>query len=197
VDRGYPAAQMVRSRVKRPPFARLVWVVGILAAVIMIVIATSFDRTQNTQGNTKVITAETGTRYRPPSPFHPNNANVPALVAYAVDTGSTLGLAKRPTVSCANHRCSIAYEVGSPPTQDFDSELVLPTRRIFKSMFDNNLFERASIVVSGTAVAIDGTKHHVTFFRIACNRDEARGMNWDTVSRTRLEGRCDYKRLAG
>lgn len=181
---------------KRPPLSRAIWIVGLAVAVLMVSVAASWkNKNDSTSATTTTLKNAFGPSYKPASPFHPNATNVPQLVAYAVDAGSTLGLAKAPRVSCANHRCTISYEVGEPPTRSFDEELVLPTRRIFKAMFDNKLFRRATILVRGPTVSLDNRKRLVDFFRMTCTRADSDAIDWNTVTHTVMESRCDYRRL--
>lgn len=91
--------------------------------------------------------------------------------------------------------CQIAYTIGEPlgGTSGLDdSEMIEPTRQIWKTLFADPQFRSGTIIVSGPVASVGGTSSIEVYFTLTCDRPAAAQIDWDKVNGNGLRTLCRY-----
>ncbi len=139
---------------------------------------------------------ETTPDYSAPASFAISDDAVANVVQQALDgTGFAAHADGTPTVHCpAVSQCTIAYTVHEPFALDYDAELLLPTRQIWKAMFTDPRFQAGTITVR-TRAPYDkrrGTAAVEVYFTLSCDRAAASTIDWNEIGANDLKKRCFY-----
>ena len=62
-----------------------------------------------------------------------------------------------------------------------DSELILPTRQIWKALFTDPQFQNGTITVSGPTKSVGGKSGISPLFTLPCDREAASQIDWDKL----------------
>jgi hypothetical protein len=130
-----------------------------------------------------------------PSSFTANNESVAKITEEAIDGGSSPGLAKKPPeVHCFHNECSIVYVTKEPTGISYEQENILPTRQIFKAMFEDPSIRAAKITAEGPVKTLGGKSQTGKIFELECTKDQASQIDWDNVDEHGLTQICKYER---
>jgi hypothetical protein len=132
--------------------------------------------------------------YKAPASFTVSNDAVAQVVhdAIAGDLHAK-PMSGSPTVNCTRETtCDIAYTVQGSPS-DPDSQLIEPTRQMWKGLFTDPQFQSGTITVSGPVTTIGGKTETSTYYTLTCDRDAASQINWDNVDGKGIRTLCAYQ----
>jgi hypothetical protein len=132
--------------------------------------------------------------YQAPASFTVSNDAVAQVVhdAIAGDLHAK-PMSGSPTVNCTTETtCDIDYTVRGSPS-DPDSQLIEPTRQMWKGLFTDPQFQRGTITVSGPVTTIERKNETSTYYTLTCDRDAASQINWDNVNGKGIRTLCDYQ----
>lgn len=159
-------------------------VVGVVALAGVVVIATHHDSTPSSSPP----------KFTPPAVFAATNDSLIQTVQAAITSDSTATkLDGVPGATCTDEiRCNITYTVQEPVDSDYDLELVLPTRQIWKTLFTDPRFQGGTITVDGPTTSIGGKKSTSDLYSLTCDRRAAQQIDWDNVDGDGLRQLCGY-----
>jgi len=130
-----------------------------------------------------------------PSSFTANDESVAKITEEAIDGGTSPGLAKKPPeVNCASGECSITYDLKEPTGISYEQEEILPTRQIWKAMFEDPSIKGAKITVEGPVKSLGGKSETAPIYELECTKEEAQQINWDEVDEHGMTQICRYER---
>ena len=127
-----------------------------------------------------------------PSSFTASNASVSELVTKEINGGTSPGLAKPPTVHCLNNECLISYVVKEPTGVSYEAEMILPTRQVWKALFEDPSIKGAKITVEGPVESLGGKKETGEIYELECTREDANQIEWSNVTEEGMTKICTY-----
>lgn len=130
-------------------------------------------------------------------PFRATTKTVKALVIAELGDGPTdYGKPRIVGVDCDKDRaaCRIAYGADTP-VFDPEGELLDATRPIWKKLFSDPKFEKASITIWGQTTTVGGKDSYDPVLRLFCTREANDLIDWDKVDAGGLKQLCDYTAL--
>jgi hypothetical protein len=136
--------------------------------------------------------------YKAPKSFVVSEASVRRAVEGAINhNDGSSGLASTPRLVCTKQEnCVIDYTVKAAVGDNSGSELIAPTRQLWKAMFEDPKLQDAQIIVSGPTNTIGGKHEKGVYFSLSCTRMDDEQINWNSVQPSGIETICDYIPLA-
>jgi hypothetical protein len=103
-------------------------------------------------------------------------------------------LSGSPTVSCNGETtCTIAYTVQKSAGVDSDTDLLYPTRQIWKALFGDPQFERGAMNISGPVTSVGGKSETAPLLSVTCDRNASSQIDWDKVDGNGFRALCYYQ----
>jgi hypothetical protein len=138
-----------------------------------------------------------GRTYSAPATFTATDESVAKLAQQAVDADSVATKMDGPaSANCDTQKtCTISYTIEEPiggASSKADTEMIEPTRQIWKALFADPTFQSGTITVSGPVTAIGGKPATDIYFSLTCDRRAAGKIDWDTIDGKGLRMRCSY-----
>jgi hypothetical protein len=132
--------------------------------------------------------------YKAPKSFVVSEASVTKAVEGAINhSDGSSGLASKPELVCTKREnCAIDYTVKAAVGDNPGSELIAPTRQLWKTMFEDPKLQDAQIIVSGPGTSVGGKHGKRVYFSLLCNRADDEQINWDSVQPSGIETVCEY-----
>jgi hypothetical protein len=135
--------------------------------------------------------------YTAPTVFTVTNDSVAKVVEQVIDADKEARQLDGPiSAHCDKTKtCQIAYTIGDPlggTSGMDDSEMIEPTRQIWKTLFADPQFQSGTIVVSGPVASVGGTSSVEVYFTLTCDRHAAAQIDWDKVNGNGLRTLCTY-----
>ncbi len=131
-----------------------------------------------------------------PTSFTANDGSVSKLVTEALNSGSSPGLSQAPAVHCFNNECSITYVINEPTGANHEQDEILPTRQVWKAIFEDPSIKAAKITVEGPVETPGGKKATGVIYEMRCTKEQANRIEWNTVSQERMTHTCTYRSKA-
>jgi hypothetical protein len=131
-----------------------------------------------------------------PTSFTANDGSVSKLITEALNSGSSPGLSQAPAVHCFNNECSITYVINEPTGVNREQEEILPTRQVWKAIFEDPSVRAAKITVEGPVESPGGKTETGVIYEMQCTKAQASRIEWNTVSQERMTHTCTYTRKA-
>jgi hypothetical protein len=129
-----------------------------------------------------------------PTSFTANDGSVSKIITEAINGGTSPGLAKPPEVHCFNKECLISYVIKEPTGVSYELEEILPTRQVWKALFEDPSIKAAKITVEGPVESLGGKKETGEIYELECNREDASQIDWDNVDEEGMTKICKYER---
>jgi len=144
-----------------------------------------------------LVGCSSGRTYSAPTPFTVTDAAVGKLVQQAVDADSVATKLDGPaSANCDTQKtCTISYTIEEPvggASSKADTEMIEPTRQIWKALFTDPSFQSGTITVSGPVTSIGAKPSTDVYYSLTCDRRAAAQINWDTVDGKGLRTLCAY-----
>lgn len=135
--------------------------------------------------------------YKAPGSFTVSDSAVADVAESAVNnTSGSPGMRGSASANCSGERsCNIRYTVKQPAGISTGTELVDPTRQIWKAMFEDSQFQHGTITVEGPVTSVGGKNSNAPLFTPACNRSAASQIDRGNVDSHGIETLCTYIKL--
>jgi hypothetical protein len=130
-----------------------------------------------------------------PASFTANNESVAKITEEAINGGSSPGLASAPRVHCSSGECKISYAVKEGTGISYEHEMILPTRQIYKAIFEDASIQAAKITAEGPLKSLGGKSSVGPIYELECTKEQASQINWDEVDEHGMTQICKYERL--
>lgn len=144
-----------------------------------------------------LVGCSTGRTYSSPTQFAVTNEAVAKVVQQAIDADSVATKLDGPvSANCDSTKtCLISYNVEAPVGKSDimnDTEMIEPTRQVWKTLFTDPTFKSGTITVSGPVTSVGGKTSTDVFYSLTCDRQAAAKINWDKVDGNGLRSLCVY-----
>lgn len=144
-----------------------------------------------------LVGCSSGRTYSAPTTFTVTDAAVAKLTQQAVDADSVATKLDGPaSANCDSQKtCTISYTIEEPiagASSKADTEMIEPTRQIWKALFTDPTFQSGTITVSGPVTSIGGKPATDIYFSLTCDRRAAGRIDWDTIDGKGLRTKCSY-----
>jgi hypothetical protein len=144
-----------------------------------------------------LVGCSSGRTYSAPAKFTVTDEAVAKLAQQAVDADSVATKLDGPaSANCDSQKtCTISYAIEEPirgASGKADTEMIEPTRQIWKALFTDPTFQSGTITVSGPTTAMGGKPATDVYFSLTCDRRAAARIDWDTVDGKGLRTLCSY-----
>jgi hypothetical protein len=148
-----------------------------------------------------VVGCSSPPQYSAPQSFTVDNDTVARVVQDAVGSDRTAApIEGSPIVTCTGRtNCTISYTVREPSGTVFqkelaaDEQLFLPTAQMWKALFTDPLFQRATVTVRGPVATSESNRATAIYFTLTCDRTSATKIDWGSVDGHGIRTQCDYK----
>lgn len=99
-----------------------------------------------------------------------------------------------PVVSCDGETtCTIAYTVRKSAGLDSDTDLLYPTRQVWKALFTDPQFQRGTMNISGPVTTDGGKSETALLLNLTCDRNAASQIDWDKVDGDGFRTLCGFQ----
>jgi len=145
-----------------------------------------------------LVGCSSGRTYSAPTTFTVTDEAVAKLAQQAVDADSVATKLDGPaSANCDSQKtCTISYTIEEPiggaSSSKADTEMIEPTRQIWKALFTDPTFQSGTITVSGPVTSISGKPATDIYYSLTCDRRAAGRIDWDTVDGKGLRTLCSY-----
>jgi hypothetical protein len=144
-----------------------------------------------------LVGCSSGRTYSAPATFTVTDEAVAKLAQQAVDADSAATKLDGPaSANCDSQKtCTISYTIEEPiggASSKADTEMIEPTRQIWKALFADPTFQSGTITVSGPVISIGGKPATDVYYSLTCDRRAAGRIDWDKVDGEGLRALCAY-----
>jgi hypothetical protein len=103
-------------------------------------------------------------------------------------------LSGSPLVKCGGYEnCTITYTVQKSAGLNSDTDLLYPTRQIWKALFTDPQFRNGTINISGPVTTVGGKSETAPLLTLTCDRNAASQIDWDKVDGNGFRTMCNFQ----
>jgi len=103
-------------------------------------------------------------------------------------------LSGSPEVNCTGETtCTIAYTVQKSTGFNSDTDLLYPTRQIWKALFTDPQFQSGTMNISGPVTSVGGKSETASLLTLTCDRNAASQIDWDKVDGDGFRTLCGFQ----
>ena len=144
-----------------------------------------------------LVACSSGPRYSAPAIFTVTSDAVAKVVQQAIDADSVAAkLDGAASANCDSTKtCVIAYDIHQPVVGSSsmdDTEMIEPTRQVWKTLFADPNFQSGTITVSGPVTSAAGKTSTDVYYFLTCDRKAAAQIDWDMIDGNGLRTVCAY-----